>query len=396
MKAKVIVLGGGIVGLLTAYFLNKNGFLVEVIEKRTGVGLQASLANGSQASFSHILPFNFGKKEKFSIFGNKPEVSVKINSKLPAVKNFLERQSQELLHSEKHLSSLVNLASISSNALDEFIKDEQLERFFKNCGIIHLFSSEKDCVQEVARAKTYDQPFIEVSQEGLLMHEPNIASFEKKFAGGVYYNNDKTSNCHDICKILEGILKERGVIFHLNTEIVNLEASDGKISKAVSSIGLEFQGEHFVLANGINVPEVAQTVGLSFEIFPVRGYSYTFNMEKSNYMPFIGLIDREHKMVYSIYKNYLRVAGFFDLGVDDPSEILVRMGEFEELIFKNFPLLRRNGIVHKWSENRPFTPSSVPIIGKTKEFSNLFVNSGHGALGFTLSFGSGKIISQLI
>jgi D-amino-acid dehydrogenase len=101
-------------------------------------------------------------------------------------------------------------------------------------------------------------------------------------------------------------------------------------------------------------------------------------------------------MVYSLYKNYLRVAGFFDIGVEEPSHIASRMKDFEETIFEVFPLLKRNGIVHKWTENRPFVPNSLPIVGKTNPFSNLFINGGHGALGFTLSFGSAKIISELI
>ena len=119
-------------------------------------------------------------------------------------------------------------------------------------------------------------------------------------------------------------------------------------------------------------------------------------MEGSNYAPFIGLIDRKRKMVYSMYKNYLRVGGFFDAGVERQEDINSRLEDFKHTIFEAFPLLRRNKIAHKWTENRPFTPSCVPVIGKSDLFENLFINGGHGALGFTLSFGSAKIISELI
>ena len=397
MGTKVIVLGGGIIGMLTAYFLNKKGFSVTVIEKRSGVALGTSLANGSQVSFSHTLPSFFEPKKNLlqKIF-EKETIEKKINKKNPDVKNFLLKQKEEILKEKKNIEIINKITEISKGSLEELIQDEQLERYFKSCGIIHFFEDSDKFEEFCEKAKLLNQKFKIYKKKELYNIEPNLENFTNKIISGVYFENDKTTNCHDICKILEGILKERGVDFIFNTNITSFKTAGEQILAACSADGKELQADAFICANGTEIEPLVQTLGLSFNIFPVRGYSYTFNVEKVNYAPFIGLIDKTNRIVYSLYKSYLRVAGFFDLGVNTPNEIAERLKQFEETIITTFPLLKRNGIVHKWTDNRPFTPSCVPIVGKTQQFSNLFINGGHGSSGVTLSFGSGRIISELI
>jgi D-amino-acid dehydrogenase len=397
VQTKVVIVGGGIIGILTAYFLNKKGFAVKIIEKKLGVGLAASLANGSQISFSHIYPMFFEKKIGIlSAFQKQHKYKNEISTKNPEVQAFLKKQDDESNHTLKHVKSLAEISEISLNALNEIIEEEGIGLYFKNCGIIHLFNSKKEAEEEVERAKLYGQAFRMLSSEEMLKYEPNILNFEAKFNAGVRYAGDKTSNCHDICKILEQKLKERGVEFHFNSEVKHFKTKAEKVEAVILEDNTEIKADFFCLANGVNLPITSKELGLEYPIFPIRGYSYTFNTEKSNYIPLTGLIDRNRKMVYSLYKNYLRIAGFFDLGVNEEVQITNRMKDFEDTIFDVFPLLKRNKIVHKWTENRPFMPNSVPIIGKAEGFTNLLINGGHGALGFTLSFGSGKIISELI
>jgi D-amino-acid dehydrogenase len=395
VQTKVAIIGGGVIGVLTAYFLSKKGFTVEVFEKRMGVAGGASLANGSQISFSHIYPIYFENNGLKAVFKSKQKFDSVLKSG-EVKKSILDLQKESIHHINKHIKNFSELAFISKEALDEVVKNEKLELYIKNSGILHLFKNKAEAMNEVEHAKLYGQPFRMLSMQETCQIEPNVSNFEAKFNFSVYYEQDKTSNCHDICKILEGILKERGVVFNFKSEVKRLHSEGEKITSLELEDGSEVKADYFVCANGTDLPSLASTVELEFNIFPVRGYSYTFNMEKSNYAPFVGLIDRERKMVYSLYKNYLRVAGFFDIGVEEPSLIASRMKDFEDTIFDVFPLLKRNGIVHKWTENRPFTPDSLPIIGKSSPFSNLLINGGHGALGFTLSFGSAKIISELI
>lgn len=397
MKESVIIIGGGIIGILTAYFLNKRGFDVTIIEKRTGVGLGASFANGSQMSFSHIAPRMFYSKHQFiSNLFKKPSVGVFVNKSNSETKRLLARQKDEVVKFENNLSGLIKFADISKLALEEILKNEDISRYIKDCGIVHMYSDKVSFAKGIELAKKIGQSFTLLSYKQMLSCEVNIASLVSSFVGGIYFKDDKTSNCHDLCKIFEAMLKERGVKFIFRSSIKHIKAENDKITSVVSDTGEEFKSDIFVLANGVNVNSLSSTVGLSFDVYKVRGYSYTFNMENSNYTPYIGLIDDERKLVFSYYKTYLRVGGFFDVGVEDDVEIAERMKVFEDSIYSFFPLLRRNQVVHKWTENRPFTPNSIPIVGKADGFSNLFINTGYGSLGFTFAPASGKIISELI
>lgn len=396
MKSKIAVIGSGIVGILSAYFLNKRGFDVKVYEKRQSAGLGASLANGSQVSFSHIIPMFFINNTNFLRPFKKSSISNSINKKDINVKKFLEKQREEVLYEAQHLESLISLAEESYNNFKKLIKEEEMERYIKEGGIVHLFQKASKIGKELEKISLFSQPFEVLNKDEILEIEPNVGSFDKPFSSGIYFKNDATSNCHDICKVLENILKERGVEFFYKTEILNFKTENDLIKSAITSTGETITADYFVVTNGCDAPELLKCIDVKCDIFPVRGYSYTFNVEKSNYAPFIGLIDRDKKMVYSLYKTYLRVAGFMDLGINTPEKIALRMKDFENEIFTSFPLLKRNTIVHKWTDNRPFTPSSVPIVGTPKEFKNLAINAGHGALGFTLSFGTGKLISDLI
>lgn len=392
MKQEVIIIGGGIVGILSAYFLNKDGFKVKVIEKRKGVGFGASFANGSQISFSHILPTFFISANKFFGRFQKSCISSFINKSSPQVKNFLAKQREEILHEDKHLESLISLADTSYEALNQIIKDEKIERYIKECGIIHL--STKPIKSD--KFPLFGQPFEILNRKKILELEPNVETFAKNFNHGAYFKQDKTSNCHDLCKVLEAILQEKGVEFYYNEEVAGFETQNNTITAVKLKNKDSLKANFFIVANGCDSPALLSTINVNCDVFPVRGYSYTFNVEKVNYAPFLGLIDREKRMVFSLYKTYLRVAGFMDLGVNEPTQITKRMQDFENEIFLSMPLLKRNTIVHKWTENRPFSSNSVPIIGKPQEFQNLLINTGHGSLGFTLSFGAGKIISDII
>ncbi len=418
MKTKVIIIGSGIIGLATAYFLNKKGYDVSVIERKNSSGQGASYANGSQISFSHILPLLF--EERRGVLGKifpKEVFGMKVNRKNKLAAEFLSKQRLEHLNYEKNLESIAKISQISEFALREIYLDENLpddefinthfpnerrenyviQNFIRDCGILHIFESKERLNKSFKKRQSLLPNLRILSKKQILEVEPNLESFTNPIVGGLFFENDKTSNSHKLCTTLEKILKYQGVNFIVNTNIVSLKAKSGLITSVISDDSRLFEADMFVCATGLETNNLLSSLGIKFDIYPVRGYSYTFNCEKSNYIPEVGLIDDANKLVYSFYqRQYLRVAGFFDLGIEGEVEIEKRKREMKEIIYKSFPLLKRNIIIHEWTENRPTTPSYVPIIGKTEQFENLYINAGHGSLGFTLSFGSGKIISELL
>ena len=148
VQPKVIIIGGGICGLLTAYFLTQKGFKVQLLEQKSGVGLGTSFANGSQISFSHITPIYLNEKTGLSFFKKSHKYNNTINKKSDTVKTLFEMQKEAKHHSSYHLKSLSNLASISLETLNELMKDEDIAKHIKPCGIVHLFESEAEIKDE--------------------------------------------------------------------------------------------------------------------------------------------------------------------------------------------------------------------------------------------------------
>lgn len=395
-RANVMVVGGGVVGLVTAYFLNKKGYNVQILEKRDGAALGASFANGSQISFSHIVPLSFDERQSLiqRIFNKKRGILV--NKKNTEVRNFLLKRKEEALNFDSNLESLIEFSRLSSESLDEICKTEDASRYIKSCGIAHVFRDESVLQKYANFARKFDQKFKIFSKNQTRFIDRNIKSISEKMVGGIFFRNDKTSNCYDLCKFFEGLLRERGVEFIFDANIVGFKTKNKNLVSVILEDGRSFGADIFVLANGSGIIEASSSLDLKLDVFKVRGYSYTFNIRNSGYIPNIGIIDNHNKMVYSSYKEYLRVGGFFDLGIESEPEIDDRMRIFKETIFSSFPALKRNGIVHKWTENRVFSPNSLPIIKKIDKFSNLFVNAGHGPLGLTLSFGSGKMLADMV
>lgn len=396
MKERVIIIGGGIIGILTAYFLQLKGKEVTVVERRKGIGKGASFANGSQLSFSHIFPYIFYKKSsRFPQFFQRKETGVYINKKNTLAQDFLSRQKIEHLQRETAFNKLISLAKGSAHAFDKIFKAEEMDRYIKPCGIIHLFRTEQEFLAAVEIANKTGQEFSILKRERLLDEESGIRSLNFKVNAGLYFKNDRTSNCYDICKILEAKLTEKGVKFLLEEETVRFKTYNNRVVSIITASGGQFEADNFIIAAGEHSRFLGSLLDIELDIFSVRGYSCTFNMQNNGYAPQIGLIDSKKRMVYSSYKDYLRIAGFFDIELEK-EKCGFRMTRFKEEIFKSFPFLAKMPLAHEWTENRPFTPSSVPIIQKLNEFSNLFINSGHGALGFTLSAISGKKVSELL
>ena len=394
--SKVVVIGAGISGLSTAYFLRKKGYDVIIAEVNSAFGKVASFANGSQLSFSHIQPIYLEDRFKFSILKKKQKYDNCLNLKNEITKSFIKQQIDARHHHAKNVSTLSKLANFSMETINEICTQDDFSKYIKSCGIIHLFESYSEALKEEEAAKSYNMPFKVFSKNEFKNYEPNLEYFNVKFEYGVFYPEDKTSNCYDICKLLFNKLKEFGVSFLFNSHVKKLNILNNVVKSITLTDGTLIEADFFVCANGTKIPDLIENIGLHYPIYPLRGYSVTFNKNNFDYFPFLGLIDKKRKMVYSTYKDCLRVAGFFDFGINDTGIINSRLQDFKDTIFEVFPLLKQNTIIHQWTESRHFTPSSVPIIGKTKLFSNLFINGGHGALGFTLSFGAAKIISELI
>jgi D-amino-acid dehydrogenase len=401
---KIIVLGAGVVGVTAAWYLAAAGHEVTVIERRDAAGMETSFANGGQISAGHAEPWA------------KP-------SAVPKILRWLGREDAPLLFRlradwaqwkwglrflyecfpgrfERHSRTLAALAGYSRECLRTLrgelgLRYDQLER-----GILQFATNQRDfdTLAHEAEAMRATGNRREVkSAAACLELEPALKHSSDPVVGGVYAPTDESGDACRFTQELARLAASRGVRFRYGTAIEALEA-DRDTVKSVRLHGKEsVAADAYVVALGSYSPLLLRPLGVRIPVYPLKGYSITLPLGPADAAaaPTVSLTDEAHKIVISRLGNRLRAAGTAELTGYDTSINAVRCAAIARRIRDLFPGLGGITTVENWSGLRPATPSNVPLIGRTK-LRNLFLNTGHGTLGWTLACGSGSLIADLI
>jgi D-amino-acid dehydrogenase len=401
---KIIVLGAGVVGVTAAWYLAAAGHEVTVIERRDAAGMETSFANGGQISAGHAEPWA------------KP-------SAVPKILRWLGREDAPLLFRlradwaqwkwglrflyecfpgrfERHSRTLAALAGYSRECLRTLrgelgLRYDQLER-----GILQFATNQRDfdTLAHEAEAMRATGNRREVkSAAACLELEPALKHSSDPVVGGVYAPTDESGDACRFTQELARLAASRGVRFRYGTAIEALEA-DRDTVKSVRLHGKEsVAADAYVVALGSYSPLLLRPLGVRIPVYPLKGYSITLPLGPADAAaaPTVSLTDEAHKIVISRLGNRLRAAGTAELTGYDTSINAVRCAAIARRIRDLFPGLGGITTVENWSGLRPATPSNVPVIGRTK-LRNLFLNTGHGTLGWTLACGSGSLIADLI
>jgi D-amino-acid dehydrogenase len=401
---KIIVLGAGVVGVTAAWYLAAAGHEVTVMERRDAPGLETSFANGGQISAGHAEPWA------------KPSV-------VPKILRWLGREDAPLLFRpradwaqwkwglrflyeclpgryERHSRILASLAAYSRECLRALraeigIRYDHLER-----GILQFATKPRDFDALVRQAEAVRSLGIrhEVkSAAECLALEPALKHSNDPVLGGVYDPNDESGDAYRFTQELARLAASRGVLFRFGAAIQAIESAGGEVT------GIQLQsGEHavadiYVTSLGSYSPLLLKPLGVRIPVYPLKGYSITLPLGPSEAAaaPTVSLTDEAFKIVISRLGNRLRAAGTAELTGYDTSVNPVRCAAIARRIRDLFPGLGAITTVQNWSGLRPATPNNVPVIGKTK-FRNLYLNTGHGTLGWTLACGSGSVLAALI
>lgn len=403
---KILVLGSGIEGICSAWWLTQAGHEVTIIDRCSDVALETSFANGGQISVSYAEPWAYYK--------NLPKIInwlLKSGSPLSFKLGLDVKQWMWSLsflwqcipkNFENNLLSIIRLADYSRNVINNFNHEFNIEYESKKCGILRFYSNNHDLKLAKKFVSIMNNLGIErniVSKEEIFKLEPTLYNYEKFIVGGDYTSTDESGNAYLFTKNLAKLCKEHGCSFHFNTNINKLIKMNNKIDKIeiIRSDGYYdyMSADAYVVALGSYSPILLKSVGISNNIYPAKGYSATFNIKNQKLAPQISLIDNNNKLVISNLGKKLRVAGFVELSgysryLDDKA-----CQKITTIMNNMFPDALNIDNVNYWSGLRPATPSGIPYIGKTK-FSNLYINSGHGPLGWTMSMGSAKALSDIV
>lgn len=400
---KIIVIGAGVVGTTTAWYLAASGHDVTVIDRQPGAGQETSFANGGQISVSHAEPWaNPAAPWKLLSWMGKEDAPLLFRWRLdPELFRWGLRFLNECRGSRTraNIRAIVNLASYSRDCLKQLRLDTGIEYDQLCRGILHFYTDERE-LKAAAMAAQLMRDFgldrREVDAAECVRIEPALIDARSTIVGGHYTPSDESGDAHKFTRNLAELAKARGVRFETGLPVVRLRGSASHIDGVERYNGECLKADAYVVACGSFSNALLAPLGLALPIYPAKGYSATFTLDDGeNFAPSVSLTDDGHKLVFSRLGNRLRVAGTAEMNGYGMGLNAVRCAAITERTRQIFPHLRTSGDPEYWTGLRPATPSNVPYIGRAKP-SNLFLNTGHGTLGWTMSCGSGKALADMI
>lgn len=403
---KVIVLGAGVVGTTAAWFLAKAGHQVTVIERQSAAGLETSFANGGQISVSHAEPWAHpGAPLKVFQWMFSEDAPLLFRPRLDP------RQWQWCLEflrectparTRHNIRQMVNLGLYSRGQLGELRAETGIEYDHLQRGILHFYTSHQafDAAQEPARImREFGCELDMKTPEECVAIEPALAHARAGIVGGSLTASDESGDAHLFTQRLAALCEKAGVQFLFSHHITSISAGGGAVS-GVSITGSDgramlMTGDAYVVALGSYSPQLLAPLGVRLTIYPAKGYSVTMPVADAAKAHHVSLTDDEYKLVYSRLGDRLRIAGTCELNGYDTALNEVRCQAIIRRTEELFPGAGDVGQAQYWAGLRPATPSNVPYIGKTK-FANLYLDTGHGTLGWTHACGSGRVIADII
>lgn len=403
---KVIVLGAGVTGVTSAWFLQQAGHEVTLIDRQPGAGLETSFANGGQISVSHAEPWaNPGAPMKVLKWLAREDAPLLFRLRPDAQQwlwglQFLRECTPA--RTRHNIRQIVNLGLYSRSTLQQLRSQLNLPYDHLTKGILHFYTSQQefDAAQEPARVMREHGCELDMkTADECVQIEPALAQCRDRIVGGSMTPSDESGDAHAFTQGLARHAQAAGVRFLNNTRIVGLER-DGDRLQAVQvadadGVVRREAADAFVLCMGSYSAAFARQLGITLRIYPAKGYSVTLPVIDPAHSYNVSLTDDEYKLVFSRLGDRLRIAGTAELNGYDTALNLVRCEAIVRRTRELFPQMTDGQGARYWTGLRPATPSNVPYIGRSK-IGNLFLNTGHGTLGWTHSCGSGRAIADIV
>ncbi len=421
----VVVLGAGIIGVSTAWQLLERGHEVTVVDRQSDAAMETSFGNAAQISVSYCEPWaNKDAPLKALKWMFRHDAPLLFRPQWPLGDGWQQwRWGLQFLAQcndaafERNVQQLVALGAYSHAALKEVVAATGIDYNRLERGIAHYYTDQKsfDTAGEAAALmQKYGVARRVVSTAELLAIEPAFRAFSHRIVGGTYTASDESGDARVFTQALARRCADRGARFLYGHDITRLQTRGGAIDavsvrprqpEGAAAPTLEIKADDVVACCGSYTAPLLRTVGVDLPIYPGKGYSATFRLLKPELAPFVSTIDDEVKCAMSRLGNDLRVAGTievggYDLSLDTPvAQARCRMlaDRIEEVLpgVCDTRLEAEGGSPRFWAGLRPATPTNIPYIGKTK-VRGLWVNAGHGTLGWTHGAGSGKAMAELI
>jgi D-amino-acid dehydrogenase len=403
---KIIVMGAGVIGTATAWYLQKHGHEVVVIDRQPAAGLETSFANGAQISVSQSEPWAApGAPLKVLKWLMKDDAPLLFRPKMDlhqwtwGAKFLIECLPWRF---RRNIREMVNLGLYSRESLQELRRETGIQYDELTRGILQFYTSNDDFVAAQEASKLLAQYGIErevKTAEEAITIEPALNHIRDRLAGATYAPTDESGDAHVFTQRLAALCKERGVTFNYGAMIETIEIDKGRVSgmRVRHSTGHTetIAGDAYVCAMGSYSYLMLKPIGITIPVYPAKGYSATLSTKGYSGAPIVSLTDEAMKIVFSRLGDRMRIAGTAELDGYSTNLSMIRTEALVKRARELFPGAADYDNPVYWTGLRPATPSNCPLIGRTR-YANLFLNTGHGTLGWTEGPGSGRALADLI
>ena len=400
---KAVVIGAGVVGVTTAYYLAKSGHEVTVVEREAEVASLASAGNAGLIAPSHSFSWASPTAPMELLRSLTVEdTALRVNPfKAPRMAAWGLKFLRECDAGRSVKNTLVKLrlAQYSQRMLAEIAEAEKIDYHDIHAGLLYLYRDPKRMESAVAKwelIRDHGQEQRILDPDGVAEVEPALAPVKHKLAGAIYGPTDSSGDSVKFTRDLQAVCERMGTRFVVGTGVKRLLAKGGRIGALATAAGESIGGDVFVLSAGVHSPQIARTVGVRLPIAPAKGYSATFPVKNdSGAVPRIGAVDEELLVAWCRMGDRLRITSSAEF---TGYETTYRESDFRIIRKLTETLLPHAADYERGSYracNRPMTPGGPPILG-TAGYDNLYINSGHGHMGFTMACGSSRIVADLI
>ncbi|QPF90432.1 D-amino acid dehydrogenase [Bradyrhizobium commune] len=398
---KVLILGSGVIGVTTAYYLARAGHEVTVVDRQPAPALETSFANAGEVSPGYSSPWAGPgvpvKAIKWLLMKHGPLV---IRPKLdPVMWVWLTKMLRNCTSARYAVnkSRMIPIAEYSRDCLRDLRRDIGIQYDERSQGTLQLFRYQAQLDgtgEDIAVLKQYGVPYETLTREGCIAVEPALAGVKEKFVGGLRLPQDETGDCHMFTQALAKHAEALGVRFMFNTGINGIVTDASRVTGVATSAGL-LQADSYVLALGSWSSRLVAPLGISLPVYPVKGYSITVPIKDASGAPESTVMDESYKVAITRLGNRIRVGGTAEISGFSTKLYDARRATLDHSLTDLFP---RGGDLAEatfWSGLRPMTPDGPPVIGPTR-YANLHLNTGHGTLGWTMSCGSGRVLADML
>jgi len=403
---RLLVLGAGVIGTTAAWYLRAAGHEVTVLERRAAPGQETSFANGGQIVVSHAEPWaNPGMPRKILSWLGRPDAPILLRPRADARQwRWAAQFLIECLpaRTRRNMLEIVALSAYSGRALAELRTATGIAYDASQRGILKLYTRREDFdaaarSAELVRRRGIDRQLR--SAEECIALEPALAPRRDWIAGGVYAPTDESGDAHKFTRALAALGAERGIVFRYGVTVESIAVADGAVRgvRAVNEADRKevLAADAYVICLASETPKLLEPIGVRTSIYPLKGYSATLPILDPAKVPGISISDDGKKIVFTRLGDRLRVAGTAELAGYDLALDTARCEALTRRAAEWFGDAVDAERARYWAGLRPATPSNVPLIGPTR-YPNLYLDTGHGTLGWTMAAGSGKALTEIV